>query len=118
MDEALPETGKLVPVSHRGTRYGPETRELAYQLWAFKHGQNGTAVAAELQSEFPGLEARTVNLWAQAEGWHDRVERDVTELAPAVRRANVVGLIAGSAEAIQALRTVARGEYTGDPKLA
>lgn len=119
MDVPSPDTRILLalpPSSHHGTRYDGETRELAYQLYAFKHGRNAEAVARELGAEggkCPGLEGRTVRRWAVDEGWAARSDREIRELAPAIHACNVTSLLAGAPEAILALREVARGE--GDP---
>ncbi len=119
MDSTSPDTRTLCPlppVSHHGTRYEAETRELAYQLYAFKHGRNAEAVARELgvvDGKCPGLEGRTVRRWAVERGWAACSDREIRELAPAIHASNVTSLIAGAPEAIQALREVARGE--GDP---
>ncbi len=106
----------LPPTSHHGTRYDAETLDLAYQLYAFKHGRNAEAVARELGAEngkCPGLDGRTVRRWAKEQGWAARSDREIRELAPAIHASNVTSLVAASPEAIQALREVARGE--GDP---
>ncbi len=123
MDSSRPDTRTLRPLppsSHHGTRYDPETRELAYQLYAFKHGRNAEAVARELgadEGKCPGLEGRTVRRWAVEGGWADRADREIRELAPAIHAANVASLIAGSAEAVQAVREIQRGEFR-DPQHA
>ena len=115
MDAATADTRILPFSSHTGTRYDGETRERARQLWSFVHGRNGEAVAAAMQEECPGLEGRTVRRWAAEDGWAERVERDIRELAPAVHGATVVDLIAGSGEAIGYLRAAVRGEQKAEP---
>ncbi len=120
MDSSSPDIRTLRPLpptSHHGTRYDPEMRETAYQLWAFKHGQNAEAVARELgrdDGECPGLEGRTVRRWATDGAWAERVAREIHELAPAIHAANVTSLIAASPEAIATVRAINRGDFT-DP---
>ena len=114
MDALVPDTRTALPPSHHGTRYGADTRDAAYQLWAFKHGRNAEAAARELGEECPGLEGRTVRRWAAEGGWAERVEREVVALAPAVHRATVVDLIAGAGEAAAYLRAAVRGEQRAE----
>ena len=102
--------GSLLDRGHNN-RYDPSTRDLAYQLWAFRHGRNAEKVAAELQDACPQLDGRTVRRWAVEEGWAERADREIRELAPAINESNVASLISGSPEAVQALREVARGDF-------
>ncbi len=106
-------TAHTPPVLDRGhnNRYGAQTRDLAYQLWAFRHGRNAEKVAAGLQDSCPQLDGRTVRRWAVEEAWAERADREIRELAPAIHENNVASLIAGSPEAVQALREVARGDF-------
>ena len=92
-------------------RYDASTRDHAYQLWAFRHGRNAEKVVAELQATCPQLDGRTVRRWSVEEGWAERADREIRELAPAIHENNVASLIAGSPEAVQALREVARGDF-------
>ncbi len=95
----------------RNNRYDASTRDLAYHLWAFRHGRNAEKVVAELRDSCPQLDGRTVRRWALEEGWAERADREIRELTPGIRESNVASLIAGSPEAIQALREVARGDF-------
>ncbi len=92
-------------------RYDASTRDLAYQLWAFRHGRNAEKVAVELQDSCPQLDGRTVRRWAVEGAWAELADREIRELAPAIHESNVASLIAGSPEAVQALREVARGDF-------
>jgi hypothetical protein len=38
-------TAETFPESDRGTRYDDQTRDEAYQLWAFRYGRNAERVA-------------------------------------------------------------------------
>ncbi len=95
----------------RNNRYDTSTRDLAYQLWAFRHGRNAEKVVTELQDSCPQLDGRTVRRWAVEGEWAARADREIRELAPAIHESNVASLIAGSPEAVQALREVARGDF-------
>ncbi len=48
MDTLTPDTRIRSIASHPGTRYDGEARELARQLWSFKHGRNAEAVVRDL----------------------------------------------------------------------
>ncbi len=115
MNEPAPDTATLALESHHGTRYTDEARELAYQLWAFKHGRNASSVAAAMQDEHPGLDERTVQRWAKDGDWVVKVRQDLTALAPAIQQAIITDLIAGAGEGAQHLRAVARGEAKAEP---
>lgn len=103
-----------VALLNRGhnNRYDASTRDLAYQLWAFRHGRNAEKVVTDLQISCPQLDGRTVRRWAVEGEWADRADREIRDLAPAIHESNVTSLIAGSPEAVQALREVARGDFS------
>ncbi len=113
MEENAPTLVALPTRTGHGRRYPAETVEMAYQLWAFKHGRNAQSVSDELSTEDNPLPVATVYRWAKEQRWAERADREIRELAPAIHAANVTSLIAGGPEAIQALREVTRGE--GDP---
>lgn len=106
---------ETLPESDRGTRYDDETRDEAYQLWAFRYGRNAERVAEAMQERFPGLDGRTVRYWAQRDDWAVKVRQDLTALAPAIQQAIITDVIAGAGEGAQHLRAVARGEAKAEP---
>ncbi len=113
MDETAPTLVALPTRTGHGRRYPAQTVEVAFQLWAFKHGRSAQSVSDELSTEDNRLPVATVYRWAKEHGWAERSDREIRELAPAIHASNVTSLVAASPEAIQALREVARGE--GDP---
>jgi hypothetical protein len=66
-------------------------RDLAYDLWAWKHGQNAAAVAREL-----GVEERTVQRWARDDDWRVRYQEERVDQSPQMAR-YTTALILGSA---------------------
>ncbi len=68
-------------------------------------------MVAELQDSCPQQDGRTVRRWVVEGAWAERADREIRELAPAIHESNVASLIAGSPEAVQALREVARGDF-------
>ena len=104
MDETAPTLVALPTRTGHGRRYPPETVEMAYQLWAFKHGRNAQSVSDELSTEDNRLPVATVYRWAKEQGWAERSDREIHDLAPAIHAANVTSLIAASPEAIATVR--------------
>jgi hypothetical protein len=96
--------------STTATRYDAEARDLARQLWGFKHSRNAAAVARELGWTYPGLDERTIRRWAADEAWAVSIARSCRELAPAIHEGILVDLLAGAAEGASYLRAAARGD--------
>lgn len=91
-----------------------KTQELAYQVWAFEAGQVATqAVAILARDHDVTVPVRTMQDWA-ARGWHERFERELSAIAPAIRRKTVTEIVLGSLEAAQGLRRVVRGDEAPD----
>lgn len=92
-----------------------DARQVAYELWAFRCGQNCSAVARILADEYgEAIPERTVRYWAESEGWAARVRDGLRQLAPATREQTIVELIFGALEASRYLRGVANGDVDLD----
>jgi hypothetical protein len=77
----------LVPVQVvNGVRTPDDTRELAYETWAWKLGRNMAATAREL-----GVSRQVVQVWAKDGGWRERYAEERRDYAPASARAIVGG---------------------------
>jgi len=105
----------------KGQEYGSDIREWARQRWTWQHGRNAAAVAREMRSRCPHIDADTVNRWAARDGWATKARDDLKALAPAIHESIVTDLIAGAGEAAAYVRTVVRGDdmsadYPRDPE--
>lgn len=102
------------PVRDTGTRYPDETKELAYQLWAFLAGRNASEVSRMLATEEHGavtVPRETVAYWAREYGWAARVDRELESIAPDLRRQAFSELLIAGHEATRYLREVMRGMH-------
>jgi hypothetical protein len=99
----------------KGQAYPDEIREMSYQLWAFKHSRNIAAVCRELKEKAPSLDYDTVHRWAKVDNWPARVKADLVAIAPDIMQSIVTDLIAGAAEGVATVRSVARGDLQVDP---
>jgi hypothetical protein len=96
--------------SNVATRYPDEARDLARQLWGFKLSRNAEAVAREMQTDYPGIEGRTIRRWADDGRWAETITQQVRALAPAIHEGILIDLMVGAAEGAGYLRAAARGE--------
>ncbi len=80
-------------------------RETIYQRWAYVDGQN----AAETARAF-GLSPRTVQDWAQREGWRHRLDAERKEQTARVWSVAELALLRAVPDAIQSLARIARGD--------
>ena len=86
--------------------YTAESRELAFELWAWTYGRVFATTA-----EQTGISLRTLHAWAKAGRWRERFEEERAELAPADQRYVVaLGLGADAIAARDFLGAVARGD--------
>jgi hypothetical protein len=94
------------------TRHTDETRELAYQLWAFTLGGNCVRVAAALAKMSPPIDVdvRAVQRWAESEHWAIRRADDWTQIAPDLARQTAIEARYGLLESA----TMARDMVTND----
>lgn len=106
----MPDGADARPDSTVGTRYDRECYELARDLWAFVHSRNAASVSRDLQTEYPGIEARTISRWARLDDWAAWVEQRFRDIAPGIQRAVVIELINGSLDAARYLRRAVRGD--------
>lgn len=92
-----------------------KTQELAYQIWAFEAGQNcpGTLAILARDHDVTSVPLRTLQDWA-SRGWVERVDRDLSAIAPAIRKKTISEIVLGSLEAAQGLRRVVRGDEAPD----
>jgi hypothetical protein len=100
-------------VTENGKRYTDETRELAYELWAFVAGENCEEVAALLAREEYGavvVPARTVRDWVTRFGWVERLATELDALAPAIRAKTARELVLGGLDAARVLRRATRDD--------
>ncbi len=96
--------------STNATRYDAEARDLARQLWGFKHSRNAAAVAREMGRSYPGIDERTIRRWATDEAWAVSIAQGCRELAPAIHEGILIDLMAGAQEGAAYLRASARGD--------
>jgi hypothetical protein len=104
---------KASTVTDNGKRYSEETRELAYELWAFVAGENCEEVAALLAREEYGavvVPARTVRDWVTRFGWVERLASELDALAPAIRAKTARELVLGGLDAARVLRRATRDD--------
>ena len=86
--------------------YSPESRELAYELWAWTYGRVFATTA-----EQTGVSLRTLHAWAKAGRWRERHEGERADLAPEDARYLVaLGLGTDAMAARDYLGAVARGD--------
>ncbi len=83
----------------------PNDRESAYYHWAHVSGQNAAETARAI-----GLAPRTVQEWAQQDGWRTRYDYERGQLAERVRNAVESALFRAMPGAIAALARIAEGE--------
>jgi hypothetical protein len=93
-----------------------EAKELAYQLWAYKHGQRAYVTAKALQAGEdcpPGVSyavnGDTVAYWAKSENWALRAAEDRRLLAPGHEERMMQTAMYGSVEGLEWARAVANG---------
>lgn len=92
-------------VHEPGKQWPDETRELAYQLWAYVHGRDAKAVAATLAREHHAtVPERTLQHWASSGRWAERAAGDLAAIAPALHQGIVADLILGAVESARLLR--------------
>lgn len=97
--------------------WSEDTRELAYQLWAFVHGRSARAVAAALATEHgAAVPVRTVQHWASSGRWSERAAAELSAIAPDLHAGIVADLVLGAIDAARTLRrSVAEGAGTDRP---
>lgn len=113
MSERLPAER---PERDTGIRYPEETKERAYQLWAFLLGGNAEKVAAELAKLDPPVivDGRTVRDWATRYQWAVRRADDWRRIAPDLSLQTVVETRYGLLEAARMARGIVASD---DPKI-
>lgn len=104
MDEVMPES----PATGTGTRYDDETKERAYQLWAFVLGGNAEKVAARLAESKPPVkvDGRTVRDWVNRYKWPIRRYNDWQQIAPDLIRTLGIDLTFGLLETAAEMRRI------------
>lgn len=100
-------------MTDNGKRYDDETKELAYELWAYVTGENARDVAVMLSREGVTVPERTVRDWATRYGWAERVATELDTLAPAIRAKTARELVIGGLEAARTLRRSVRADLEG-----
>lgn len=102
------------------TWWDQDTKDLAYQLWWMRCGQNAAAVCRALEEGTygqPGDEARdpirvslsTLTYWVRTEQWHRRAAEDRRGLAGGLDERVMVSAGFGFADGVAWLRAVADG---------
>jgi hypothetical protein len=96
------------------TRHTDETRELAYQLWAFTHGGNCVRVAAALAKMSPPIDVdvRAVQRWAESEQWAVRRADDWRQIAPDLSRQTIIESRYGLLETARMARDMVMNDRT------
>jgi hypothetical protein len=88
-----------------GEKHDEETRELAYQVWAFEAGRKPAQTRAVLlQSYETDVPLRTIHDWVKRYSWAERVDADLAAIAPDIRRQTIAEIILGSLEGARLLR--------------
>ncbi len=109
-DEGMIET-TTAPTKDTGTRYKPATRELAYQVWAFRTGRSfrktAELLAAEPDTKQPSHQ--TIATWATSSRWHERADAELRAIAPELLRRDVQELAIARGEAVQWIRDAMAG---------
>jgi hypothetical protein len=102
----------------RSKRYPDETKELAYQLWAFAAARNASEVARLLADGEYGIDdpppIRTVTHWVTEHGWADRATRDVQSIAPDLRHQAFSELLFAGLDGARYIRRVNAGKEAPD----
>ncbi|MDP9357361.1 MAG: hypothetical protein M3R02_19140 [Chloroflexota bacterium] len=80
-------------------------REATYHHWAHVSGQNAAETARAL-----GLSPRTVQDWAQREGWRHRLDAERKDQTARVWSVAELALLRAVPDAIQSLARIARGD--------
>lgn len=96
-----------------GTRYSDETKEIAYQLWAFATARNASEVARQLKTEEWGhldVPRETVAYWAREYEWSKRADADVHSIAPNLRYQTFAELLFAGHDGARYIRRVVRGD--------
>lgn len=94
-----------------------EIRELGYQLWAYVHGRDASAVASALAREHDArVPVRTVQHWASAHGWGERATAELSSIAPALHEGIVADLILGAVESARLLRRSVSPDVPADER--
>ena len=102
-----------------GNRYGGDTKESAYQLWAFRYRRNAERVAGALAGEDgQGPDPSTVQRWAREDEWAKRADAELRALAPALDRADTAEVLIGRGEGIAAMRDAVAGRFDHLPAAA
>ena len=91
-----------------------ETRETAYQYWAFRADRNAARAARLLQADGVTIPADTIRSWVERHRWVARADIDAVQLAPAHRRQIIETLIYGGPESVGYLRGVVTGQEAPD----
>ncbi len=87
-------------------------REAAYQRWAYVDGQNAAETARAL-----GLSPRTVQDWAQREGWRHRLDAERKEQTARVWSVAELALLRAVPRVIERLERIALGQGDVKPQL-
>lgn len=101
---------ELVATSAVG-HHTDETRELAYQLWAFIAARNNSKVAELLESEHAIIVPdRTIRDWVNRYNWAQRAAEDVQKIAPDIRFQAFSELLFAGLDGARYIRRVNSGE--------
>ncbi len=87
-------------------------REATYQRWAYVDGQNAAETARAL-----GLSPRTVQDWAQREGWRHRLDAERKEQTARVWSVAELALLRAVPRVIERLERIALGQGDVKPQL-
>ncbi|MDP9358200.1 MAG: hypothetical protein M3Q71_20655 [Chloroflexota bacterium] len=87
-------------------------REAVYQRWAYVDGQNAAETARAL-----GLSPRTVQDWAQREGWRHRLDAERKEQTARVWSVAELALLRAVPRVIERLERIALGQGDVKPQL-
>lgn len=102
------------PARDTGKRYDSETKERAYQLWAFRYGGNCERVAEAMAELIPPtiLDGRIVRYWAQHYKWAIRRYQDWQQIAPDLVRTLGIDLTFGLLETAAEMRRLVSSTKT------
>jgi len=97
--------------------HSEETRQLAYQVWAFVAGRSLKATQTTLRLDHEvEVPYRTLVDWTTRYQWAERADADLLAIAPDIDKQTIGELILGKLEAARCLRRAVREGVTKEER--